>query len=191
MSLSALFVALLLLAIGIAGCGGDDDDDAADPGTTTGGATTAAELAPGRSVSSFAVAESGRVPGSTQNQDTFYGIYVPKSPGAVQTMRVEINMQPNVEQATAQYGPLSEALRNPPPDLFGAGATQVDGTPAYQADQSKSYRTEKPDGQGYYVFSDIHRMGRAVVIIYAIGPDTKETADARKKVAEDIAAKAK
>lgn len=131
------------------------------------------------------------MPGSTQNQDTFYGIYVPKKPGAVQTLRVEINMQPSVDQATAQYGPLSEALRNPPPDLFGAGATQTDGTLAFQADQSKSYRTAKPDGQGYYVFSDIYRMGRAVVIVYAIGQDTNDTADARKTVAEEIAAKAK
>lgn len=41
------------------------------------------------------------------------------------------------------------------------------------------------------MFSDIHRMGRAVVIVYVIGPDGGETANVRKQVAEEIAAKAK
>ena len=64
------------------------------------------------------------------------------------------------------------------------------GTPAYQADQSRSYKTDKPDNQGTFVFSDIHRFGRAVVIIYTIGPDSAETVTVRKQVAEQLAAKA-
>lgn len=148
-------------------------------------------MAPDLAKAGFTTAESGRVPGSTQNQDTFYGIYVQAKGGKVQTVRVEINLQASADDAAAQYVPLAEALRNPPPDLFGAGAVQQDGVPAYQADQSKSYRTSKPDGQLNYVFSDIHRMERAVVIIYSIGPDAAETVNVRRQVAEEIAAKAK
>ncbi len=148
-------------------------------------------MAPDLAAMGFKTVESGRVPGSTQNQDTFYGIYAQAKGGKVQTVRVEINLQATEDLAGAQYVPLAAALRNPPPDLFGAGAVQQDGTPAFQAAQSKSYRTADPDGQGNFVFSDIHRMGRAVVIVYTIGPDSAETTTVRKQVAEQVAAKAK
>lgn len=112
------------------------------------------------------------------------------SGGKVASVRAEVILHPNAATASGQYGALSEALRNPPPDLFGANAVQADNTPAYQGDQSKSYQTTKGDGQGNLVFSDIHRMGRAVVILYFVGPVGDETNAMRKQVAELIAAKA-
>ncbi len=178
------------LAVSLAGCG-DDDDGATPTAGAVGGPASAAAMAPDLAAMGFKTVESGRVPGSTQNQDTFYGIYAQAKGGKVQTVRVEINLQATEDLAGAQYVPLAAALRNPPPDLFGAGAVQQDGTPAFQAAQSKSYRTADPDGQGNFVFSDIHRMGRAVVIIYTIGPDSAETTTVRKQVAEQIGAKSK
>lgn len=176
--------------MGGAACGDGEGDVATPTSASQPVAATAAELAPNLSASGFTVAQSGKVPGSTQNQDTYFAIYTQATGGKVSTVRVEINLHPTAAAATAQYTPLAEALRNPPPDLFGTAAAQQDGTVVYQADQSKSYKTTKPDGGGNLVFSDIHRAGRAIAIVYAIGPDTPDTANLRKQVAEAIAARA-
>lgn len=122
-------------------------------------------------------------------QDTFYAIFANPN-GKVAQVRTEFNLHPTVDAATQQYGPISEALRNPPPDLFGPNATQQDNSAVFQADQSKSYKTVKADGQGLRVFTDSYRMGRAVVIVYIIGPDGAETDAVRKLAAEQINAKA-
>jgi len=77
-------------------------------------------------------------------------------------------------------------LRHPPPDLFGPNTTQLDGTPVFQADQSRSYKTNQPDASGFRAFTDAYRMGRAIVIVYVIGRDGPETESVRKSVAEAI-----
>jgi len=181
-----------VIAFAFVACGGDDDDAAGDAPTSVarGSATAAAGLIPDLSKAGFTTAVSDRVPGSTQNQDTAYAIFAQGVGGKVASIRTEIILHSNSAKADAQYGPLAEALRNPPPDLFGGAAVQADGTLAFQGDRSKSYQTTKPDGQGNFVFSDIYRMGRAVVIIYTVGPASEETASIRKQVAEAVAAKA-
>ncbi len=170
-------------------CGGDDDGSGAT-GTTSGTTVkTAADLVPDLKSAGFTFGQSGKAPGSTQNQDTFFAIFANPT-GKVAQVRTEFNLHPTVEAATQQYGPISEALRNPPPDLFGPNATQQDNAAVFQADQSKSYKTVKADGQGLRVFTDAYRMGRAVVIVYVIGPDGAETEAIRKQAAEQINGKA-
>jgi hypothetical protein len=110
--------------------------------------------------------------------------------GKVKSVRFEITIAPNVNVATAQFTALADALKNPPPGLFGADTKQTDGQSVFQGDQSRSYKTDKPDKEGTLVFSDIHRFGRAIVIMYSIGPDGPDTAALRKQVAEQISAKA-
>ena len=110
--------------------------------------------------------------------------------GAVKALRLEVALSANTNVATAQFNALSEALKNTPPDLFGGSTRQVDGTAVHQADQSRSFQTDAPDAEGTLVFSDIHRFGRAIVIMYTIGPKGAETDAVRKQVAEMLSARA-
>ncbi len=95
-------------------------------------------------------------------------------------------MHRTVDVATTQFNTIADALRNPPPDLFGPGTTQADGAPVYQAGQSRSYVTSKPDAQGNLVYTDAHRFERAVVILYVISNDPAEAALLREQLADWI-----
>lgn len=172
-----------MAALVLAACGDDDDADAGPTSSAGGSAATAAELVPDLKDLGFNVAQSGKIQGSTADQDAYFAILANTS-GKVNSVRTEINLHPKAEVATQQFTALADALRNPPPDLFGPNATQQDGAPVFQADQSRSYKTAKADGQGMRVFTDVYRMGRAVVIVYAIGPDGADTENVRKQVAE-------
>lgn len=174
-----------MLALFAAACGGSDSDD------ETGGdaipALTAADLLPDLSASGFSLVQSGRVPAAAESQDANFAIYARQ--GAVSQARVEVNMHPTPDAAAAQFGAIAEALRNPPPDLFGPNATQTDNEAIFQADQSRSYVTTKPDGQGNLVYTDAYRFGRAVVIVYVIGNDQQAASETRQDIAEQIAKK--
>lgn len=178
--------ALILLALASVGafaaCGDGNDEDAPAK------ANTAAELIPDLSGAGFALGETGRVPGATSNQDAHYAVY--GGPGAVGSIRVEVNMHADVEAAAKQYGSIAEALRNPPPDLFGPNATQQEGAAVYQGDESRSYVTTKADPQGNLVYTDAYRFGRVVAIVYAISNDAEAVAKVRKEIAAGMAAKA-
>ena len=176
----------------LAACGGDDDDTS---GTVSNGsssaAKTASDLTPDLSSKGLTITQSGKAAGSTQNQDAFTVQFSGAGgSGKVAAARTDINLHPTVDAATAQYNAISEALRNPPPDLFGPNATQDDNTSIFQADQAKSYKTAKTDAQGLRVYTDAYRMGRAVVIVYVIGPDGADTDAVRKLAAQKINEKA-
>lgn len=177
-------LAALTLALGAA-CGDDDDTAPSGDGATP---ATAADLLPDLSGDGFSLVETGRVPGAAESQDAHVAIYGKQ--GAVSSARVEVNMHPAPEAAADQFGAISEALKNPPADLFGPNATQADNQAVYQGDQSRSYVTTRPDGQGNLVYTDAYRFGRAVVIVYLISNDPTAAAEARKDIAEKISAKA-
>lgn len=162
-----------------AACGDDDDSQRTDT------AATSAELVPDLKDIGFTVAQSGKAQGSTTGQDAHTAIFAGAG-GKVSSVRVDINLHPTSDAATTQFAAISEALKNPPPDLFGPNAKQQDGTPVLQTDQSRSYKTATPDSQGLRVFTDAYRMGRAVVIIYVIGPDGGDTDSVRKQAAERV-----
>lgn len=179
-------LAFLLVAFGAA-CGDDDDDAPAGNGSTT--PVTAADLLPDLTGDGFALVETGRVPGAAESQDAHIALYAKQ--GTVSAARVEVNMHATAEAAADQFGAISEALRNPPPDLFGPNATQTDNQAVFQGDQSRSYVTTKPDGNGNLVYTDAYRFNRAVAIVYVISSDSAAAAEARKGIAEKISAKAR
>ena len=169
-------------------CGGDDDGGKADSATAS---KTAADLTPDLSSKGLTITQSGKATGSTQDQDAFTVQYAGSTgPGKVLAARTDINLHPSVETATQQYGVISEALKNPPPDLFGPNATQDANNPVFQADQGRSYKAAKADSNGARVFTDVYRMGRAVAIVYVIGPDGDATDAVRKLAAQEINKKA-
>jgi hypothetical protein len=180
---------VLLTTGAIAACGGDDDDTAADqpPGTNVARANSAKEMVPDLTSLGFRPASEQLPALETGNSHI---VLFENPSGTVPSLRLEIALAQTAEAAQAQFVALADALRNPPPGLFGPDAKQTDGAAVYQADQSRSYKTDKPDNEGTVVFSDIHRMGRAVVIMYIIGQPGAETEKVRQEVAEMLAARA-
>ncbi len=184
-----MLVATVLAAGLLVGCGGDDDDSAKGtplPATTT---FAVADLIPDMTRWGFKPVTEGLPPGFADSP-TSKVVLFQNPAGKVSSIRLELSVVPTQDAAATKFNTLAEALKNPPPDLFGGSAVQTAGTPVYQADQSRSFQTDKPDKEGTLVFSDIHRFGLAIVIQYTIGPDTAETAKVRKEVAEAIAEKA-
>ena len=184
----ARLAALALIALPLAAACGDGPDDAPDPTPTASGDTnvtdgrfTAADLIPDLQSDGFVKQESGRPQGATTDQDVHFAIFA--GTGAIAAVRIEVNMQPMEEVAATQFNTLADALRNPPPDLFGPNATQADATPVHQADQSRSYVTTNPDATGNLVYTDAHRFDRAIVIIYVISNDEAESAELREQLA--------
>ncbi|WP_322818772.1 hypothetical protein [Tepidiforma sp.] len=110
--------------------------------------------------------------------------------GAVSSIRIELSLQSSSDSAAARFGAIAEALRNPPPDLFGPGTSQAPGESVYDADDERSYVTARPDGQGNLVYSDAYRMGRAIVIVYTLGNDAEAARTVRELVARRIDARA-
>ena len=189
-AVATLAAVAVLAGASFVACGGDDDDDSATtPAASDQTVATAAELVADIPKLGYKEVTDGKAAGFAETATSRVALF--ENPASkVSSLRLEVSIFANLETATTNFGTLAEALKNPPPDLFGANTKQTAGTPAYQADQSRSYRTDKPDNQGTYVWSDIHRFGRAVVIVYTIGPDIPETANVRKQVAEQLAAKA-
>jgi hypothetical protein len=136
------------------------------------------------------VAQTSKAPGSAATQDAWIAIYADAGTAKVNSVRTEMSVHPKVDAATSVFTTIAEALKHPPPDLFGPNTTQLDGTPVFQADQARSYKTNQPDASGFRAFTDAYRMGRAIVIVYVIGKDGADTESVRKQVAELINARA-
>lgn len=177
--------ALLTLPLAVA-CGDGDGDSSATSAPTQTNLTderfTAADLIPDLQSDGFKREESGRPEGASPAQDVHFALF--SGEGAIAAVRLETSRLATRDEASAQFSAFAEALRNPPPDLFGPNASQSDGVPVYQADQSRSYVTTAPDGEGNLVYTDIHRFDRAIAIIYLIASDEDEAATLREQLAD-------
>ncbi len=139
----------------------------------------------------FKLISQGKPPASTNFQDVALAQYEKQSAPAMNA-RVEISVLPDVDTATRQFSILSDALRNPPPGLFGGpDAVQKDTARSGPGDQGRAYVTDKPDGQGNLVYSDSYRFGRTFVIVYLVSADEAQALTARKAIAEHIEANTK
>lgn len=177
----------------LAACGGDDDYATPTAGAAASGSPTAAnsqDLVPDLSELGLKVTQTSKAPGAAESQDAWIAIYEDAGTAKVNSVRTEMSVHPKTEAAASVFTTIAEALKHPPPDLFGPNTTQLDGTPVFQADQSRSYRTNQPDASGFRAFTDAYRMGRAIVIVYVIGRAGPETDSVRKSVAEAINARA-
>ena len=179
----------------LAGCGGDDAPKTVANVSVTGSPASgselhAAEIMPKLDDLGFKLTQQGK-PGATTNfQDVALAQYE-KTASPAMGARVEISVLADVDTATKQFAVLSEALRNPPPDLFGPNAQQKDTSRSGPGDEGKSFVTAKPDGQGNFVWSDSYRFGRTFVIVYLLSNNEPEALKARKAIAEHIQARIK
>jgi hypothetical protein len=189
----ALYLALaacaLLAAFGAA-CGDDSTPSTVAKVTVSGSPTAAgdlhaAEIVPKLDDIGFKLISQGKPNASTNFQDVALAQYQDSSTPPM-TSRVEISVLPDVATATTHFGILSEALRNPPPGLFGGDTTQQDTAAPGPGDQSKSFVTATPDDHGNFVWSDSYRFGRTFVIVYTISNDQGKALATRKAIAEHI-----
>ncbi len=183
---------MLSFAVLTAACGDGGDDDGASPTNPPGGATvTAGGLIPDLAALGFTKTADERDPAAQPGQDVRRALYEKASPPRM-AVRVDIAVLPTDALATTQFGSQSEALKNPPPDLFGGTSTPRDSTPiAGVGDQSRSFVTSKPDAQSNLVYTDLYRAGRVVFIVQVLMPSAENAAATRTAVAQAVLAKVK
>lgn len=167
-----------------AGCGGSS------PAASPTPAITAAGLIPDLTGLGFAIGQSERDPAAQPGQDAHRALFQ-QSAAPQMGARVDVTVLNDVAAATAQWETISLALKNPPPDLFGASSSQKDTTATNLGDQSRAYMTARPDSNGTQVWTDIYRFGRVVAIVQVLSRSEPKAQKARVAIAEKILAKAK
>ncbi|GBD22769.1 hypothetical protein HRbin29_00413 [bacterium HR29] len=85
--------------------------------------------------------------------------------------------------AARQFATLAEALRTPPPTVFGAPTAMVDEASPPLGEERRSYRARDPDSQGNTVWTDIYRAGTVVVIVQYLGPASGDSLAVRTAAA--------
>ncbi|MEO6397150.1 MAG: hypothetical protein ABIP13_01665 [Tepidiformaceae bacterium] len=178
----------MALAVFAVGCG---DGDSPAPTVTAregGGAqsgVTAAGLVPDLTPLGFVIGQSERDPAAQPGQDAHRALFQ-QSGAPKMGARVDVSVSKDIPTAMAQWASTSTALKNPPPDLFGASSSQNDTAATGIGDQSKAYITAKPDPSGTQVWTDVYRFGRAVVIVQVLSRDEAAGQKARVAIAEMI-----
>lgn len=158
--------------------------------TTSQKPLTAVALVPDLTSLGFTLGQSERDPAALPGQDAHRALYQ-QSAAPQMSARVDIAVLSTVADATKQWETLSQALRNPPPDVFGSTSTQKDAPVINAGDQSKAYMTAKPDTNGTQVWTDVYRFGRVVTVIQVLSRNEAEAQKARAGIAEKIRAEVK
>lgn len=189
MRLAAL-AAILLAALAVA-CGGDSNgsESAATPaGTATAGPLAAAALVPKLDDLGYQLTQQGKEPAIIGDVDSALALY--QKQGSPKSVQVRVYVFPDAGNAEKQWAAYAEAFRNPPPDVLGTSAKNVDATSPQVAQLRKSYVTAKPDGSGNNVWTDIYRQGRVVALVQVLDSASGDGMAVRKPVAERIFARA-
>lgn len=85
--------------------------------------------------------------------------------------------------AAQQFAAMAEALRTPPPTVFGAQAVMIDDASPPLGDERRTYRARDPDSHGNTVWTDIYRKGTVVVIVQYLGPASGDSLPVRTAAA--------
>jgi hypothetical protein len=106
--------------------------------------------------------------------------------GSKKAAIVIVYFEKDSDAGQKQFTTIADALRNPPPGYFGASVAQADGSAPEVGDQRRAYVTAKPDGQGYLVWTDVYRFGRAVVVVQLLESGPTNQLAARKAIADKV-----
>ena len=152
-------------------------------------ALTAAALIPDLTALGYTKTGDERDPAAQAGQDARRALYE-KQTAPKSSVRVDIVVLTDEAAATKQFVAVSEALKNPPKDLFGGASTPRDSTPiAGLGAQSRSYVTAQPDGNSNLVWTDAYRSGRVVFIVQLLLLTTEQAPPVRTNVAQAILSK--
>jgi hypothetical protein len=149
----------------------------------------AATLLPKLDDLGYALAQQGKDPLAPPSVDTAQAIYL--KPNSNRSIQVRIFVMGTADLARTQYRTYADQFRNPPPDVLGIPSKNVDTLSPKVGDEQKSYVTEKPDGQGNSVWTDIYRAGRVVFFLQVLDAASGDQMTLRTTVAGRIASKAK
>lgn len=112
-----------------------------------------------------------------------------QTPGGSQSVQLRVYVFPEAANAERQWSAYAEAFRNPPPDVLGTASKNIDTISPPLGQLRKSYVTDKPDGAGNLVWTDIYRQGRVVVLVQVLDTARGDGMAIRKPLAERILAR--
>jgi hypothetical protein len=175
-------------------CGSGDSGTKSTPGDSTRPISPvvilqAVALMPKLDDLGYQLTQQGKDPIAPASVDTAQAIYV--KAGTNRSIQVRIYVMGTADLARAQYKTYADQFRNPPPDVLGIPSKNVDTLSPRVGDEQKSYVTEKPDGQGNNVWTDIYRAGRVVFFSQVLDSAASDQMPLRTAVAERIASKVK
>ncbi len=191
MRLPCTLVALAVAAVSLAACGDGKDRPASTPTVTQRAALTATALIPDLGAHGFTKTAEERDPAAQPGQDARRALYE-HAAAPKMSVRVDIVVLADEAAAKAQFASVSEALKNPPPDLFGGTSTPRDTPPiAGLGTESRSFVTSRPDAQSNVVWTDAYRSGRVVMIVQILMPATEQGPPQRTAIAQAVLSKIK
>ncbi len=150
----------------------------------TAGPLTATGLVPKLDDLGYQLTQQGKEPAILGDVDSALALY--QKQGSAKSVQVRVYVFPNAGSAEKQWAAYAEAFRNPPPDVLGASAKNVDTESPQVAQLRKSYVTAKPDGSGNNVWTDIYRQDRVVALVQVLDSAGGDSMAVRRPVAERI-----
>ena len=177
-----------MLSGAIGACGGDSTptgDSAAQPASNL----TANDLVPNLDDLGFKLAEQGKEPVAASGLDSALALY--KKQGSAQSVQLRVYVFSEDANAEKQWSAYAEAFRNPSADVLGTTSKNVDAVALPLGQLQKSYVTDKPDGAGNLVWTDIYRKGKVVLLVQVLDAAKSDGTAIRKPVAERVLSKVK
>ncbi len=150
---------------------------------------TANALVPSLDDLGYKLAQQGKEPAAIGGLDSALVLF--QKEGAAQSVQMRVYVFPDDATAAKQWSAYAEAFRNPPPDVLGTASKNIDAVSPPLGQLQKSYVTDKPDGSGNLVWTDIYRQGRVVLLVQVLDNARTDAMSIRKPVADRVLAKAK
>jgi len=174
--------AFLVLGVALGACGGAGMPASTPPPTAALGQKTAEQRMPDLSDLGFEPVQSAPEPLSSPQWEGHRTLYRNGRTGEQVMVIAYVGADPAF--AEQQFAAMAEALKNPPPAVFGAQAVMVDDVAPPLGDERRSYRARDPDSQGNTVWTDIYRREAVVVIVQYLGPATGDAMRVRTTAAD-------
>lgn len=179
--------AIAAVAVAVTACG--NGKTSATPTPVTKQSLTATALIPDLAAFGYAKTADERDPAAQAGQDARRALYEKQS-SPKSSVRVDVVVLTDEAAATKQFTAVSEALKNPPADIFEGKSTPRDSTPvAGLGAQSRSFVTAQPDGNSNLVWTDAYRSGRVVFIVQLLLQTTEQAAPLRADIARAVLSK--
>jgi hypothetical protein len=168
-------------------CG--DGSEPATPTTSPPQALSAGALIPDLTQLGYTKTGDERDPAAQAGQDARRALYE-KAAAPKSSVRVDVVVLTDEAAAIKQFAAVSEALKNPPADIFEGKSVPKDSTPiAGLGAQSRSFVTAQPDKDSNLVWTDAYRSGRVVIIIQVLLKTSELAPPLRTSIAQAVLAK--
>lgn len=93
--------------------------------------------------------------------------------------------------AKSAYQTVAAAWKSPPPNVVGGAKSFIETPSPGVGQEQKSYTTAGPDAAGNKIWTDVYRVGNAVLVVQVIDAAANEQFELRQRLASEVAAKVK